>query len=354
MHTSGYERLGEHPLSADAFDLASRLAAQSGRSLADFISGGDATRALDEALRKANSPTRIHGRRAEEMFGYVVAVLGAATALKREDAGPVIVVEGTSVVVPDYRIVLPGEREILVEVKNCHHEDPRRPVRLEEGYLRRVSTYGEIFQRPVFIAVYWSRWQLWTLHPVTELLEAVSRDVSLCMLNAVPASHMRIVGDVSLATVYPLVLRLVVDSDRISGTDAESTHRMVIRDVQLFAGGKEIEDKTEKDIAFYFMMNGRWHEEGPTAIMDGSEGKAIEFVSSPEDPDLNPDFAIISSASTLASVHFNALTTQDGEVCRLHIRRIGQHPFPRADSQYASSALPIWRFIMQPSPITTR
>jgi hypothetical protein len=348
---SGYERLGEHPPSADAFDLVSRLAGESGRSLSDFISGGDAIRALDEALRTTNSPTRIYGRRAEEMFGYVVAVLGAASALKREDSGPVIVPEGTSIAVPDYRIVLPDEKEILVEVKNCHLEDPHKPIRLEEAYLRKLVTYGEIFQRPVFVAVYWSRWYVWTLHPVADLLDALARGISLTFLNVLPASHMRVVGDVSLATIYPLMLRLVVDSERVAGTDSESTHHMVIRDVHIFAAGKEIQDKIEKNMAFYLMLNGRWSEEDPKAIMEDGQVSAIEFVCNPEEQDSELNFAIVASASTLASVQFNSLTTTDGEVSRLHVRRISQHPFPKADSQYANSVLPIWRLIMQPSPI---
>lgn len=348
---SAYERFGEHPPSADAFDLASRLAAQSGQSLAAFIAGGDALSALGDALRKANSPLRMHGRRVEEMFGYVAAVLGASVALKREDAGPLIAPEGTSITIPDWRVVLPKGREILVEVKNCHHRDPARKIRLEIDYLRRLNTYGEVFQRPVFVAVYWSRWHLWTLHPVSELIDANTQSIPFCMLNAVPASHMRLLGDVSLATVHPLVLRFVVDAERVADDDAKSLYQMMIRNVEMFARSKKIQTKGEKDIAWYFMLNGRWSEEGPTPIMSGGEVKAIEFVFRPDEPDQAHDVAIVAAASTMASIHFNSLTTQNGEITSFRPRRIRDHPYPKPKSQYSGTVLPIWRFIMQPSPL---
>lgn len=55
----------------------------------------------------------------------------------------------------------------------------------------------------------------------------------------------------------------------------------------------------------------------------------------------------------MASLHFNTLTTEDGEVSRLHVQRNAQHPLSRANSQYSSSVLPLWRFVMQPSLIKT-
>ncbi|MBI2408231.1 MAG: hypothetical protein HYV19_08040 [Gemmatimonadetes bacterium] len=346
-----FTRRGEHPVTADAFDLAARLATESGQGLRDFLASGDSSSLLERTVRQSGSAVRLHGRRVEEMFGYVVAVLGRAEAIKREDGGALIVREGANVTVPDYRIVLRDHAEILVEVKNCHHASPKRPMRLRRTYLDGLLAYGQLFARPVYVAVYWSRWRTWSLHPVEDLLLACEQRIDLSMLTAFPASHMHVLGDVWLGTVYPLRFRLRVDAEQLGDGTERSDYKVTIREVQMSAAGVELLNDVEKNIAWSFMQYGQWHEEGPTPVFDGKALTAIDFVYTPEKADDSQDFAVLAAASVLAAGQFNAITTRDGVVTRLHTSSIHEPQYPRGGTQYVSETLPIWRLAMTPTPI---
>lgn len=360
-----FQRVDAHPAAADALELAARLAVQDGRGLAEFLARGADPAAIQHALDQARSPVRMHGRRAEEMFGYVVAALGAAEAVKREDAGALLVRDGVRVAVPDFRLVLRDRREVLVEVKNWHRAGVDTPVRLSRSYLGALAAYGDLFARPVYVAVYWSRWRVWSLHPVAELLDAAARAVPLTFLHAVPASHMALLGDESLATVFPLTLRLEVAAERRGGDAGNTTYAITVRQVRYLARGTELLDRTERRIAWNFMLHGRWGETGPTPVMDGDNLTAIEVVFRPHDvpsgddahpADASPGFAIVAAASSLASAQFDAATTHGGEITRIHLDRVPEPPHvaaapPTRGPGRSTAGLPLWRFRLEPRPI---
>src|SRR5450759_4683982 len=71
----------------------------------------------DEFDLAKNSDTLIHGLRTENMFAHVVAALGGCTMVKSEDAGE-IYADDTTLRIPDYRVVISADEQLLVEVKN--------------------------------------------------------------------------------------------------------------------------------------------------------------------------------------------------------------------------------------------
>ena len=112
-----FRRLPSAPLAADAFKLLSRLAEEERIPLETSINGTNVGEVMQELLKGTRQPIRLYGKRAEEMFAYVVAALGVVKAIKREETDDLIVRVGEDLTVPDFRLVMPRRGNILVEVK---------------------------------------------------------------------------------------------------------------------------------------------------------------------------------------------------------------------------------------------
>jgi hypothetical protein len=346
---SPLDRRDDHPLTSDIFQLLVRLAQQRGEHLEALLSDKTDATAIQELLWQARSPIRLHGRRVEEMFVYVVASLGHVRVIKREDCGELVAEDAVDLKIPDFRLLLNHDREILVEVKNVYEAVPNAPLRMHVSYLRRLQNYARLFGRPLYVAVHWSKWRLWSLHAIERLIAISENDrVSLRLTDAIAISEMRMIGDMMLGTVYPLTLRIVVDSEAVKKHGSATTYRMTIRDVEFCAKGIRLTRERDKQIAWGLMLHGRWREEEPVPIMDNDVPKAIEFHFRPEEMEPDESFAIVSSLSSLASVQFNELTVDSRGVSRLRPDTLPIPPYPSVGEEFASESLPLWRFILRP------
>jgi hypothetical protein len=354
-----FKRQGDHSLDGHALQLAAQIAEKNGQSLEEFLTNGADLSTLLSRFPGAASPIRLHGNRVEEMFGHVAAALGEATAIKREDAGPVITAAEISVRIPDYRIVLKDGREILVEVKNLRDNRLFARMRFKLRYLQALASYSALFNRPIYIAIYWSAFRIWTMHPVSELIECVEeRCLYLEFPQALAASHMSVLGDASIGTAYPLVLRLMVDSQLISrekksSEESSEEHQITIREVKMFAGNVELLEKHDKDIAWFLMQNNQWEEQN-YPNMDGDVIRSVDFSYAPTDPeDLRAqDFAIVTSLSTLASSQFNSLTLTEGKTTRMRVPFVDEIPYFRDIARAPEHSLRIWKLILEPQRLT--
>ena len=342
----GLRRKGEHPIESDAVDLIARLAAREGVHLADASRNRKLLGLLPKLFEQAQNPIRIHGRRAEEMFSYMVASLGAAKAVKREDAGEVVLRSTLRLAVPDFRIVLTRKHEILVEVKNFNHANPNKSIALTASYLRQMAAYGRLFDRQVYLAVYWARWRLWTLHPVSELLRAMSTEnFHLSLVTALPRSHMYILGDATWGTTPPLTLRL-----NGAATQSKSSRKhfiLTIREVTMLTAGRPIVSKRDQRLAWEFMLYGDWREEGPLPIRTDHEITGIEFTFRPIQAQ-TPECSMVAAASTLASAKFTTLTSDSRGIKQLRLSQLPMPAFPSAREKYFGSELRLWRFTIMP------
>jgi hypothetical protein len=98
-------------------------------------------------------------------------------------------------------------------VKHFHQGGtPARPFPVTRSYLAELRAYGELVGCPVKLAVYWEKWNLWTLVP----LSACERGgrTSLSMDRAFQANEMGILGDLHTSTRFPLRCRLIADPAR--------------------------------------------------------------------------------------------------------------------------------------------
>lgn len=346
-----FRRHGEHPPESDAFQLLARLAEKKNIHLSDPTASEALLAAGEEMLAAARAPHRLHGQRAEEMFRYVVAGIGAARAIKGEDAGEVLADDDEELSTPDFRIILLNGDELLVEVKNFNDPSGRKPYRCSESYLRRLARYGQLFNRPIYLAVYWLAWRQWTMHKVEDLLAMVDKGrLKLRFIDALPRSEMAVLGDFSIATKYPLSLRLVVDAELVGRRETESTYHMVITGVELRCAGTQLLSARDKEIAYGLMVYGRWKEaDEPEVITGDGSVKAIEFVFAPEEPHPGQGFEIVASVSRLISSYFDHLTVDEHGVRRLHPGPLPASPYPRVGEEYKSKELPLWMFIQSPS-----
>jgi hypothetical protein len=283
------------------------------------------------------------------MFVYVAASLGHVKAIRREDCGELVAEDAANIRMPDFRLVLKDGRGILVEVKNTHEAVPNAPLRMRVAYLKKLQNYARLFGCPLYVAVYWSRWSMWSLHTIERLI-ALSENgrVLLPLTDAIPISEMRTIGDMMLGTIYPLTLRLMVDAEAVEKHGSATTYKMTIREVEFYAKGVRLTRARDKQIAWGLMLHGRWREDEPVPVMENGVPNAIEFNFRPEEVEADEGFAIVSSLSSLASVQFNGLTVDARGVARLRPDALPVLPYPAAGELYVSEGLPLWRLILRP------
>ncbi len=159
--------------------------------------------------RSKDTPIILHGRRVEAMFGHVAASLGQCVAIKQEDSGEVYVTDA-DVQPPDYRVVLNDGDEFFVEVKNCHKTDPSYKYSIKKSYLNALQKYAKLFNKHVKIAIYWSKWNVWTLIS-SDILESDGSRYTTTFLQAMKKNEMGTIGDIIIGTIPPLTLRFLTD-----------------------------------------------------------------------------------------------------------------------------------------------
>lgn len=100
------------------------------------------TEIVFESLKESQAtPTVLHGKRVEAMFGYIAAALGGCKFIKTEDAGDMFV-KGLSMQSPDYRVILNDGTAMLIEVKNFHSKDPYKRFTLTRKYFEEIERYA--------------------------------------------------------------------------------------------------------------------------------------------------------------------------------------------------------------------
>jgi hypothetical protein len=289
-------------------------------------------------------PTVLHGWRVQAMFAYVAASLGEVDVVKEEDAGR-LVARSATLQVPDYRVVLRSGEEFFVEVKNCHKASPSARLSLTGAYCEGLAEYARQFGRPVRVAIYWSRWNTWTLVPLTAMSD-VSGKRGISFIEAYVANEMTRLGDELIGTKAPLVLSFVADVTKPRAIQADGQVPFTVGAVEMYCDGQRIAEDTERNIAFYLMCYGRW-EMKKSPRVDGNALVSLDFVFSPVE-DSGQGFEMVGAISGMISQQYNELTTT---VSR-SIRRLTPRSGPGAlglivEEGYQGIDLPLWRFKME-------
>ena len=133
----------------------------------------------------------LHGLRTQSMFEALVVSLGAVEILKQEDSGEIYASDDPEhmLEVPDFRLVLEEGSQILVEVKNFYQDkDPTQSFALGANYLEGLIRYSKLMACNLLLAIYWTKWNIWTLVP-PEVLRSEGQRRKLDMLDAINANQ---------------------------------------------------------------------------------------------------------------------------------------------------------------------
>lgn len=332
----------------DLLQVYGKFGAEQRISLRDPVAKAAFGTHATEAIEKALADDRlVHGQRIEAMFEALLVSLGEYRLFKVDDTGQVFSDEGLRAA--DYRIVLKDEVQWLVEVKNHHADDPEeQKLILKPDYLRSLRDYAAATGGELRVAVFWSRWQVWTLVDPDRFADARG-EVSLEMFDCVKANELARLGDRTVGTRPPLRLRLEMDAEQTSDIGRDGKVEAVIKGSRFFSDEIELNDPIDKEIAWIFMLHGDWCEHGPEPIIEADRLVALEFRWEPAER-ANPDenFEMIGSLSRMFSRYFAEHTVKDREVVRLHAPLRPGWFAPLVQRDRPKSALPLWLFELRP------
>jgi hypothetical protein len=303
----------------------------------------DAAPRLEEALGDA---PLIYGSRTENLFEAMVISLGQYKLFKTEDVGRVH--SRTPCRAPDFRIVLEDDEQWLVEVKNVRCEDPgNQQASMSPDYVASLEAYADAVGTPLRIAIYWSRWNIWTLTSPASF-KTPRGGLKIRMLDAIMASQLARLGDVSIATKPPLRLVLGADIDKPRSLDADNLAAFTISSASLFSADVELTDPKDRQLAEILFMYGEWPVEGPFPLLGEDGLTGVQFVARPEEPS-DQGFDGVGWASRIFSRFFAESTVDGDQVIQLNSTPMPDWFAPLATWDFAGSRLPLWLFHIEPS-----
>jgi Holliday junction resolvase len=299
----------------------------------------------DTANAHQKNKILIHGLRIQTMFAYFAAALGGCKIITEEDSGD-FYAETSEVKRPDFRIVSHQDQEFFVEVKNFNQKDPLQPYVLEEEYVNQLTRYAQIFGKPLLIAIYWRRWGMWTLNSL-KCFKHEGKHYSILLTETAKNDQKQLLGDRLIGISKPLIFRIYTDPSYSRKVDEKGHCQFRIEKVALMAAGREIEDKMEQRLAWYFFLYGAWTDvEQPANIVDG-ELLWIDMEPIREDPNPDQNFLMIGSLSEMICRQFNSATTNKGKVTRLMPDKKPDKFGIQIPAGFKGDALGVWQFALQ-------
>lgn len=349
-----HKTINRHPRDPEKFDILDLFDAIGRNKKYVLGDAKDETAFLDiisNALSFNKTPTMIYGRRVESMFGYMAASLGKCALIKKEDSGDVFV-GNHSIEVPDYRIALNygNNKQMLVEVKNYHQKNTLNKYSMNVDYLDGLSCYANLVKTDLRIAIYWSKWCLWTLVSCDDF-EHNGKKAVISLSTAMKRNQMSVLGDVIVGTTPPLTVRLYPDKQQPCVITENKIVIFTIGKVEMLCNNIPITIENEQRIAFTLMLFGDWKESNRIIIHPHSENEIdhIEFSYSPEEYDDQQGFCMVNTLSTIISRQYGQLTASDGKVKRLTPDIApGMLGFVIPED-YKGIALQLWRFSIEPN-----
>lgn len=317
----------------------------------------EATVALfDAGLRDSlSAPSRIRGWVSDQLFGLIAADLGGCQLVKQEDTGVLFYDE--EVKLPDWRLTLLSDENLLVEVKAIDDELPRvAKLRLSE--VARLRRYADLNRCPLLVALHWVVMDLWSLVPI-EAFSRVGDHWEIDLETAAKLDRMgSLLNDRMLGLRPPLAFRLrlegdltEVPSDPDVGPDpATVTSQLAatITDVALECGGQTMVEEQEKALIWFLIQHARWPvEEEFKQVSDGAF--EVVFTMAPETDYSEQGFAMIGRLSELYTRMFYAGTSLEEGMTNLTID-IQPGTLPRlVPTDLRSERLPLWHFTLHPN-----
>jgi len=338
-------------LKLDALDLYSRIAQGGAGSIANGQRIEGALEDLREKLIEvAAQRSTLHGWQSQALFEAIVVGLGSVQLLKLEDTGDVYF-SGPDLKPPDFRVITSDGEQILVEAKNFYGSNARSDFRIRQRDLDGLRRYTELVSVDALkIAVYWARWNLWTLFDARLFKPCGGQYLSVSLPKALKANEMGSIGDRIPATEWPIGVTMFSDPNEDRFVDEQGKAEFTIGKIEFSVAGRIVNRSSEKAILLRLMQFGGWGEQTDSKIEDGQLISASFLFSPQEPPPSSQEFAMHNSLSSIFSAMFAQATV--GEEAEITELRINADPSALArliPDDYEGEVLRIWRFQLTPS-----
>lgn len=298
-----------------------------------------------------DTPSRIRGWVSDQLFGLIAADLGGCQLVKQEDSG-VLFYDG-EVKLPDWRLALLTNENVLVEVKAVDDDHPRvAKLRLSE--VTRLKRYAELNVCRLYVALHWVAINLWSLVPIDDFAR-VGDHFEIDLETAFKRDHMgSLLDDRLLGLVPPLEFRMTleeeagqVDAPVSDAMEEMSQASLVVTDVRMFCGGREMIAELEKALIWFLIQHASWPIE--EVIEEAGDGVyEMVFAMAPEEVHEDQGFAIIGRLSELYTRMFYAGTSIEEGTTQLTID-IEPGTLPRlVPTDLKSDRLPLWHLRLRP------
>ena len=298
----------------DTFELFSAFTSKYSINIQDETSLNTFLKEIKKSLeRSQKTDITIHGKRIEMLFAYVVGALGSAKLVKQEDAGNLFTAT-TEIEMPDYRIVLKNDEQILVEVKNFGSNDPHKKFVIKKEYYKKLENYSNIMGVPLYFSVYFRLFNHWVLLPIRAFDEEEDQ-YAIDFLQSISRSEMSKIGDCILATTPDLELRLLTDEDSAQEISNDKAGKVIFtpKVSRIYCNNKLLATKLENELASYLMKYSTWKETKQELIIEKGKLYSVRFIYSAEKNE-GELFANLGWRSSMISEVFKTLTIKDDKV----------------------------------------
>lgn len=347
--SGAFRRLPREHGRLDSLDLYARVLERTGGPIGDPRRITEALSKVQDSLVDVMSTTStLHGWRAQALFEAIVASLGRVQLLKLEDSGDVFF-EGAPLKPPDFRIITSDNEQILVEVKNFHQKQPRKPYRIRRKDLDELRRYAHLVGvNSLKFGIYWSRWNFWSLTDTSRFKPDGPDYLTLSLPDAMKANEMGRIGDRMPGTEWPLGLVFYSDPTKHRRVNADGNAHFTIARMEHVVAGRVVTAPPEQHIVRRLILYGGWPEEASAEIVDG-ELISTSFLFSPQEPPLDQQVALHRPLSSIYSAMFNAATMdEEGEITALRVDIDPSALAALIPDDYEGETLRIWRIQLQP------
>ena len=290
----------------------------------------------------------LYGQSAQALFESLTASLGAVLLLKREDSGEIYCDD--TIQVPDFRVVMGNRCQTLIEVKDFYQSSGKERFELKEEYVAGLASYSSLMGCAAMIAIYWVRWNIWTLVPLSALSYIENRRV-ITLGDAIMANQMVLLGDKSIGTRFPLRIIVRADKTKPRSLSEAGGVSFVIGDVEMYCEEVQVIDPVEKEIAFQLCLFGEWEQQDPMLVGDATNIEGVQFSWLPQDPEeaAKQGFAVAGSLSSMFSKWYRWRVVGDkGDL--QHVKVASEQEFGKlVPDGYKGKDLPLWILILEPS-----
>lgn len=304
------------PRTLDVVRLLGDFALSRGLSLNDpAIRDAFADHIDDVLATDAKRPTVIQGMRTQAMFAFVAQALRQCKSISEEDAGDFAGPESEAKQRPDYRVVTLEGETFLVEVKNHYQKaNATAPLLMKREYMDKLTAYAALHGVPLRFAVYWARWNIWTLVRPTAFAPA-GKGLKLTMEQALTTNEMITLGDARIGLEPPIALRFYADPTKPRDLSPSGEAAFTIQRTAVLVNEREVSLPLERKLALYFMFFGDWGDVEQPCHVEHNHIIWVEFRVSPQHEARDEQtFDTIGAMSGFASNKFKELTRSGDEI----------------------------------------